>query len=124
MLDQKKKKKAEVPRIGMMICKAIELRGKNTHKYEGRIIGPSLLVEHKNMRAEDLKEAINEAVKESASKKSLYTLLEFSLWFQTVITYTKIYFWDKDLSLKFYILPSTAGSEYFVPCIIKSWEGI
>lgn len=62
----------------MMICKAIELRGKNTHKYEGRI-GPSLLVEHKNMRAEDLKEAINEAVNESGSKKSLYTLLEFSL---------------------------------------------
>lgn len=63
---------------------------------------------------EDLKEETRKGRKEAAGKRPLCTMLEFSLWLQRIILYTEIYFWDKYLSLKIYMLPSLPGFDYFI----------
>lgn len=67
-------------------------------QYVWQIIRSSILMEHKNMYTERLKRG-DKGGKEAAGKGWLYTMLEFSLWPQRIIMYTKIsfkYFWESE----------------------------
>lgn len=66
---------------------------------------------------EQKKEEIGKGGKEAAGKRLLYIMLEFSLWLQRTIIYTrKSISWDKDLSLK--IIYFLVYEDLIILCLI------